>query len=148
MITIRHKPLPFLDTNQVDVIQASHVSNLEHIVEGGDFVERKAGEALSALRGVWEDEQGVVRLLDPSDEEHIGLFTGITITAGSTGETVRVQCSGVVDAESKGLVPGPVWLGVAGALVQVPPTRGVDFHLGAAVAESRLVLFPAEPIFL
>jgi hypothetical protein len=110
-------------------------------------VSRTAGETLSALRCVWEDNSGKVWLLDADDTAHAALFAGVTTTAGQSGAQVTVQRAGVLDAGGLNLTPGPVWLGTNGALTQTPPTGGCDLYIGAAVAGSRLILSPAEPIY-
>jgi hypothetical protein len=109
---------------------------------------RVAGETLSALRGVWEDDAGAVWRLDASDAAHIALFAGITITAATAGDDVTIQRAGVLDAAGLNLTPGPVWLGTNGALTQTRPTSGFFLLLGAATAASRLILSPSLPIRL
>jgi hypothetical protein len=111
-------------------------------------VTRVAGETLSALKGVWEDDAGAVWSLDASDSAHITLFAGVTITAATAGGNVTVQRSGVLDAGGLNLTPGPVWLGVDGALTQTRPAAGFSLLLGAATAASRLILSPSLPIRL
>ncbi|MDR2365424.1 MAG: hypothetical protein LBD68_06155 [Zoogloeaceae bacterium] len=111
---------------------------------------RVAGVALSALKAVWEDEDGKVWPLDCRDAAHVDFFVGITLTAAQAGGDITLQSDGELDASGLNLAPGPVWLGENGALTQIPPEASgtVDLYLGAATAGSRLMLSPAEPIFL
>jgi hypothetical protein len=139
----------WIDTGEVDAVQASDVVGMEHVVLPGE--RRTAGETLSALRAVWEDTEGRVWALDFQDAGHTLLYAGVTRTAAVAGQTIDVQHTGVLDAfevEGLGLVPGPVWLGVQGALTQTAPVTGVDRLLGALLADTRLLLCPADPIFL
>jgi hypothetical protein len=111
-------------------------------------VTRVAGETLSALRGVWEDDAGAVWLLDAQDAAHIALFAGISITSATAGDDVTIQRAGVLNASGLNLTPGPVWLGTNGALTQVRPTSGFFLLLGAATSSDRLILSPSHPIRL
>lgn len=116
---------------------------------GGSAFERTSADAISALRVVWEDEDGVVRPLDYLDTEHIDLLAGITITSAlGAGLPVTVQRSGVIDASGLGLVPGRVWLGVDGQLTQTPPADGFDVFVGSAVSNDRLLLLLQDNIEL
>jgi hypothetical protein len=115
---------------------------------GGAAFELVAGVTLSALVVVWEDHAGRAWPLDASDDEHIHLFAGVTLTAAAGGAKVTVQHSGPLDASGLNLLPGPVWLGADGALTQVPPLAGFSFYLGSALSSSRLMLDPSLPIFL
>lgn len=149
------------DVNQVQVSDAQRVvveqEVVHHVVTGGEqgppgragpigpaggsAFERQSGEAVSALRVVWEDASGIVRPLDYRDDEHIDLLAGITVTAAaSAGQPVTVQRSGVIDAAGLGLAPGRVWLGANGVLTQSPASDGFDVFIGTAVAPARLIL--------
>ncbi|MDR0700950.1 MAG: hypothetical protein LBF61_00840 [Azoarcus sp.] len=111
-----------------------------------EFVQRPAGETLSALRAVWEDNAGHVWPLDYRDAAHVTLFAGITLTAAAAGVETTLQLSGVVDADGLGLGVGPVWIGEAGRLTQTPPTTGYLFRLGSAVSNNRLILSSSQPV--
>jgi hypothetical protein len=150
MITVTHKPIPgFIDTDEADLIQPSHLAAMEHVVVDEGVFERQAGEPLSALRAVWGDEDGAVWPLDCQDAAHVALLAGVTLSsANAAGQTVRVQREGTLEADGLALVPGPVWLGADGALTQTPPESGFDFYLGAATGEHLIFLSPTEPIEL
>lgn len=108
---------------------------------GGSAFQRISAEPISAVRVVWEDDQGYVRVLDYRDVQHIDFLLGITITAASGhAQPIIVQRSGVIDADGLGLTPGRVWLGVDGALTQIPPEDGHDVLIGSAVSGGRLIL--------
>ncbi|GAA5785661.1 hypothetical protein [Chitiniphilus shinanonensis] len=114
---------------------------------GGSAFTRRRGETLSALRVVYE-QAGEVFALDYRDAAHIGQLLGLTLTAGDAGSEVDVQRSGAIDDAGWSWTPGPVWLGVAGALTQVPPADGFDVLVGAAVSATRLILDVSDPISL
>lgn len=109
---------------------------------------RIAGEAVSALHVVWEDEDGRVYPLDYRDEEHIDLLSGFTVSSANTGEALSLQRVGWLDAAGLGLVPGRVWLGADGRPTQVPPEEGFDVLIGYATAEERLFLDIQDNILL
>lgn len=114
---------------------------------GGAAVQRLAGEALSALRVVYELD-GQVYALDYRDAEHIDLLLGVTLSAAQPGEPLNIQRLGSIDDDNWSWQPGRVWLGAAGALTQTPPTDGYDVLIGAAVASGRLLLNLQDPLEL
>lgn len=114
---------------------------------GGSSVERVAGEILSALHAVYE-WNGQVFTLDYRDAAHIGLLSGITLTAAQLGSPINVQGLGPLEASGWSWQPGPVWLGAAGALTQTPPADGFDVLIGAAVSATRLLINLQPPIEL
>ena len=114
---------------------------------GGSAFQRIAGETLSALRAVYE-LGGVVRYLDPQDDDHIDLLLGLTLTAATPGAPVNIQRSGPIDDSGWSWTPGPVWLGPAGTLTQTPPADGYDVLIGAAMSATRLTLNIQPPIVL
>jgi hypothetical protein len=150
MTRVIHRPIPgFVDTDESDLIQPSDLEAMEHVIVDEGVFERVAGESLSALRVVWEDEDGAVWPLDYRDEVNIDSLAGITVTAaGMATQPVKVQRAGVLDATGLNLVPGKVWLGVDGALTQTPPEDGFDLLVGYATGEQRLYLAFSEPIEL
>lgn len=116
---------------------------------GGSAFERASAGPLSALRVVWEDADGVVRLLDYRDADHLDLLSGMTITAASEGgQQVTIQRTGPLGAAGLGLVPGRVWLGADGALTQTPPDDGYDVLIGYATASGRLYIDIQDHIHL
>lgn len=114
---------------------------------GGSAVQRLAGETLSALRAVYE-LNGEVFTLDYRDASHISLLLGITLTAGSSGQLLNIQRSGAIDDSGWSWSPGPVWLGVDGALTQISPVDGYDLLIGSATAATRITLNLQDPIAL
>lgn len=114
---------------------------------GAAFVRQSAG-AMSALHIVWEDDAGVIRPLDRSDDEHIDFICGLTLTASSGPGDVTVQRSGPVDDAAWSWSPGRVYLGANGSLTQTPPADGYDVLIGVAVSATRLLLDLQDPIEL
>lgn len=114
---------------------------------GGAAFTRYTSSALSALRVVWEDVDGAVYPIDPEDDAHIDLISGLTLTATPGAGEVTVQRSGPVDDSAWSWAPGRVWLGAAGALTQTPPLDGTDVLIGYAVSPTRLFLDIQDPIF-
>ena len=113
---------------------------------GGAAFIRVAATTLSALVVVWEDELGVVRPLDSTDEDHINLLCGLTITGTSSVGPVTVQRTGAVDDTAWAWTPGRVYLGAGGSLTQIPPNNGFDVLVGVAVSPTRLILDFQDPI--
>lgn len=114
---------------------------------GGSTLQRAAGETLSALVVVYE-EDGEVFALDKGDDAHIDQLLGLTATAASIGSPINVQRTGAVDNSGWAWAPGRVYLGAGGALTQTPATDGNDVLIGRAVSATRLLLDIQDPIDL
>ncbi len=115
--------------------------------EGGAGVVVYAGMQVSALKVVYELNDQVF-YLDHTDEDHIDLIFGVTITSASAGATVRVQRSGELEDSGWSWTPGRVWLGANGTLTQTPPADGFDVLIGAATSATRIALNIQDPIGL
>lgn len=120
---------------------------LSSIGNGKLTIPRTASGTVSALRGVWELDN-VVAPLDYRDAEHIEQIAGITVTSADDGGSISVQRSGPMDDSTWNWTPGVVWLGVDGALTQVPPDDGFSVIVGWAVAATRLNINIQVPIAL
>lgn len=114
---------------------------------GGSAIQRTAGEVLSALRLVYEEDDKVF-LLTEDDGEHIFQVLGLTMTAADTGDEINVQRSGPIDDAGWSWTPGPVWLGTSGNLTQTPPSGGFDLMVGVALSATRILLDLQQPIDL
>lgn len=114
---------------------------------GGAAVQRLAGESLSALRMVYELD-GQVFVLSSADAAHIDLLLGLALTAAPAGNATNIQLIGAVDDAAWSWTPGPIWLGINGALTQTPPASGFDVRLGAAVSATRVILNIEEAVRL
>lgn len=114
---------------------------------GGTAMERRAGETLSALKVVWEDEFGRVWPLSAMDDAHVFLLLGLTLTAADAGGLVNVQRSGVVDDAAWSWTPGQrVYLGQGGALTASPAEEGFHILIGTAASATRLLLNIQDPL--
>jgi hypothetical protein len=101
---------------------------------------RSAGQTLSALVVVWEDETGIVYPADYRDDANIDFIVGVTITSTAIGNEITIQRSGSLDAVGLNLTAGRVWLGATGSLTQVPPLDGYDVLIGYATSDQRLYI--------
>ena len=116
--------------------------------EGASTLQRVAGETISALRLVYENDNGEVFYIDKEDDININSILGLTITSASTGGNVNVQRTGVVDDDSWSWDAGKVWLGANGVLTQSPPSVGFDVLIGTAVSSTRIILNIQDSILL
>lgn len=114
---------------------------------GGSAFQRIAGQVLSALRIVYEQD-GLVYLMSPADADHIDQLLGITLNAAGAGDELNVQRTGELNDASWSWAPGRIWLGAAGSLTQTPPASGFDVLIGAAVSATRIILNIQDPIEL
>lgn len=113
---------------------------------GGQVLQRVAGETLSALRIVWEDSAGNVFALDYRNASAVYLLLGLTISAAAMGGQLNIQRAGVVEDAAWTWAPGPLWLGLDGAITQVPPADGFSLLLGFAVSATQIFLDINRPI--
>ncbi|HCP54604.1 MAG TPA: hypothetical protein DIU04_07565 [Pseudomonas sp.] len=114
---------------------------------GGSSLQRQAGETLSALLVVYEQDGQVFRL-DYRDGAHIDQVLGITLSAAVSGSELNIQRSGALDDSGWNWALGRVWLGANGSLTQTPATEGNDVLIDTAVAPTRLILNIQDPIRL
>lgn len=114
---------------------------------GGSAVTRSSATVVSALRVVYELPGGTVAPADYDDPVHVEALLGVTLTAAGVGQPVDVQGSGVLEDAGWSWTPGPLWLGAAGVIVQVPPVDGALVQLGSAVGPTRVILRLEAPIY-
>jgi len=114
---------------------------------GGQAVQRPAGEAISALRAVYELD-GLVYLANTLDESTVYLVIGVAISGAPMGGSLNIQRSGEITDSGWNWTPGLVWLGSNGTLTQTPPISGFRVNVGVAVSPTRLWLNLDYPIDL
>lgn len=107
-----------------------------------------AGEPLSGQRAVRLAGSGTVRIASSDDISQAGLPIGVTTAAADEGADVPVMIVGAIDEPSWSFSPGPVFLGLNGALVQAPPASGFVLQIGTALSATRLVVERFSPIIL
>lgn len=116
---------------------------------GGTAMQRLAGQTISALCVVWEDEFGRVWPLSATDGAHVFLVLGVTLTAADAGGLVNVQRSGAMDGDAWGWALGQrVYLGLDGALTATPAQEGFHVLIGTAASATRLLLNIQDPLQL
>ncbi|MDH2313163.1 hypothetical protein [Methylobacterium brachiatum] len=76
----------------------------------------------------------------------LGTVLGVTTGAAAAGADVAVVSSGAVDEPSWSWAAGPVWLGVDGALTQLPPAGAFLQQIGVAASPTRLIVSLGLPI--
>lgn len=116
--------------------------------DGASTFQRVAGETISALRLVYENDNEEVFYIDQEDDININSILGLTITSASTGGNVSVRRTGIIDDDSWSWSVGRIWLGANGALTQSPPSVGFDVLIGAAVSSTRIILNIQDSILL
>lgn len=107
-----------------------------------------AGQPLSGHRAVRLAGSGAVRFASADDITQAGLVAGVTLHAAEEGEPVAVAIVGEVVEPSWSFAPGPVFLGLNGALVQAPPASGFVQPMGTAITPTRLIVERGTPIIL
>lgn len=105
-----------------------------------------AGEAISAKRVV-KLFNGLMYLADATNLADVGKVVGITLNAGSAGDSITYQYSSTIDDTAWTWVEGPIYLGSAGQLTQ--SLVGLTFlqQIGIAIGETEM-LIDIEPAII
>jgi len=109
-----------------------------------------AGGSVSGHQAVTLDSTSTLIYADAATPAHAWAVLGVSLNAAASGGAVEVARSGPVDHSGWAFTPGsPVFLGLAGALVQaVPLTAAFVKVMGVAVSPTRVVLDPQPAIYL
>lgn len=114
---------------------------------GGSALLRPASGAISGHRVVKLQADGTVAVADNTDALSRTLPLGVTTGAAADGATATVIMSGTLIEPSWSWAPGPLFLGAAGALVQVAPVFPAfvrDF--GVAISATEIWIDPQPSI--
>lgn len=107
--------------------------------DGGVTVTLTAGATLGGHRLVTKQADGTAVYADNATVGSVPLW--LTLGAASLGAQVDAQATGVVDEPSWTWTPGPLYLGVAGALTQTLPTAPAYLvQVGYATSPTSIVL--------
>jgi hypothetical protein len=96
---------------------------------------------LSGHRLVVVNNTGAVDYASCLDITHQGRIVGLTLNSANAGDRISVQRAGrVIEPSWNWQISRPVWLGVNGFLVQVPPTKGFVLVVGVAIARDSILM--------
>jgi len=107
-----------------------------------------AGEPLSGQRVMRLAGIGVVRTASSDDVSQVGLVLGVSNHAADEGEAVAVTVVGPLSDAAWSFSPGPVFLGLNGALIQAPPSSGFVQQIATATTPTDIVVQRGAPIIL
>lgn len=107
-----------------------------------------AGAALSGHMAVRAIGDGSVLYASADQPAQAGTVLGITNGAAQAGAQIGVVTEGPIDEPSWTWSPGPVWLGLNGALTQSVPMSGMVVRVGLALSPTRLLVGVAPAILL
>lgn len=115
---------------------------------GGALLVVTAGATLSGHMAVAYDSTGALVPASADDAAQLLRLVGITTGAVGAGLPATVQRQDVLDHAGWAFTPGqPVYLGLAGALVQaVPPGAAFIQVLGLALTPTRLLVGLQPPV--
>lgn len=104
---------------------------------------------LSGHTAVSLDASGKLVYADCTDATQIGLVLGVLANAYAAGDQAVVQTDFELIHAGWAFVPGPVYVGAGGALVQVLPVSASFVQvIGYATAPTRLRVSVQPPIFI
>lgn len=112
------------------------------IISGSAVIAFKGAAAgpLSAGRMVYASDTGLA-LADKDNLPAQSRVLGLTISsAAAIGEIVEVVGEGGITDPSFTFVPGPLWLGNAGELIQTPPASGLYIQVGTAITATSIYI--------
>jgi hypothetical protein len=96
-----------------------------------------AGQSLGGHRGVYIGADDKAWLADPLTAVSNPAI-GITVSAALSGADVPIRTSGLVTEPSWNWIPGPIYLGAAGVLTQMPPSSGAIVRMGISAGPDRM----------
>lgn len=107
-------------------------------IAGASFnLSRATGEAVSALRAITVQSDGLAYLANPDANAFRCL--GVSLTAVASGDSVEIQSRGLLaDAFFNFDMDKPVFIGSNGVLTQVVPSTGFLFKVGVPIAANTL----------
>ena len=116
---------------------------------GSTVVEHIAAYALSGHRVVVLDADQRAIYADRTDATHASKVLGLTTSAVSGGERVRIQTYGELTEPSWAwTLDEPVFVGVSGQLTQTPPVAGFSQAIGFPISPTTLFINLGESIIL
>ena len=110
----------------------------------------QAGEALTAFSAVYADA-GIIFNADNTDPATMDQVIGVTLTDAIIGAEIEVVTDGVINNPAWTWAEGPVFVDVAGAMTQVPPTppaAGYLLKIGVPTTPTQLTIDFDRPITL
>ena len=117
--------------------------------EGGATFVTVGATPLSGHTAVALDSGGLLTYADCTNPAHIGAVQGVIANAYSPGDLAVVQTDFSLVHAGWSFSPGPVFVGAAGALVQVLPVGAVFAQvIGYALAPTRIRIDAQPPIVL
>lgn len=144
-------PAPLFPATETPVpVQADDVTIPVHVLTGGsaggpapianEQVTLTAGADLSGHKVVRATGTDHVDYASSDDPAHIGSAIGVTYGAAAAGTPIAVVTSGPIVEPTWSWTPGPVFLGINGALTQTAPTSGFVQTVGVATSPTRLIV--------
>lgn len=117
--------------------------------EGGATLVTVGAAPISGHTAVAFDSGGLLVYADCTNPAHIGAVQGVVGNAYSPGDLAVVQTDFELVHGGWSFSPGAVFVGVSGALVQVPPPGAVFAQVvGFALAPTRIRVDVQPPIVL
>lgn len=114
--------------------------------EGSRFTPYIAGAAVGGQRAVVTDPAGKVIHADNTNDDHFGLFTGITNTSVILDEEVLVVSYGrMIDPAFSFIPEEKLYLSTNGLLTQTAPTTGFLQSIGHAISSDTIFINPQIP---
>lgn len=116
---------------------------------GGATVVTVGAVPLSGHTAVALDQSGLLIYADCTNPTHIGAVQGVIANAYGAGDPAVVQTDFDLTHAGWAFANGPVFVGAAGALVQVLPVGAVFAQvIGYALAQTRIRIDVHPPIVL
>lgn len=113
------------------------------------FFVRVAEDDLGGHRAVVSNEDGTVNYADNTNLDHLGKVLGVTTSAITAGNEVKIVRGGLINFEGWSWdVDLPVYLATNGLLTQNPASSGFSQIIGFAESPTGLFVNLREPILL
>jgi hypothetical protein len=112
----------------------------------GGRLSRTASTAIGGFKVVRELGGGAVALASSDDPARTDVIAGVTLCAASEGAPIDIVRQGEILDETLNLTPGPLFLGLGGAIVSEPPAHGALVRIGVASTGGRAIIDIQPPI--
>jgi hypothetical protein len=139
---------------QVTVVEDTAVTIVEVGIQGSPGASASdptfpAASTLSGHRALKLNIDGKVEYASSDDLSDVRKVIGVGLNAATLDNPITVKGQGEIEESSWSWTPElPIYLGVAGALTQSPPSTGFVQILGTAISATKMFVNIEAPILL
>ncbi len=111
----------------------------------GSVIAKTPAGTISGHKVAKANGDGTVSLASSDDPASLGTVLGVTLGAASAPAQVQIGLQDEIFEPTWAWRPGPVFLGLAGALTQMPPLAGVLQQIGVSTSPTSILVDIQSP---